>query len=199
MTASRRTVGFTRMRDGTADDYAFLRTQELEVLRRLPDRLLEALQLLDAPGSIQGYQVSRLGHSLQAATRAERDGADDEMVVAALLHDVGDDLALANHSQFAASIVRPYVRAEVTWVIAMHGLFQMQFYADHYGEDTRGHLRYRDHPWFDSCQRFCERWDEPSFDPAYPSAPLTHFEPRLRAIFGRMPFDPAFVQDPAVP
>jgi predicted HD phosphohydrolase len=113
-----------------------------------------------------------------------------------MVHDIGDELAPENHSQMAAAILRPYVRAEVTWVVEMHGLFQMQFYANHYGKDAAGHLAYRDHPWFDSCQRFCERYDQAAFDPSYPTRPLAHFEPMLREVFSRKPFDPAVIQQP---
>lgn len=187
-------VQFTQMKDGTREEYVFLQALEHDYIRQLPDRLLHGLQRLD--GSLQGYQVSRLEHSLQSATRAEDDGADIEMVVAALVHDIGDELAPENHSQMAAAILRPYVRAEVTWVVEMHGLFQMQFYANHYGKDAAGHLAYRDHPWFDSCQRFCERYDQAAFDPSYPTRPLAHFEPMLREVFSRKPFDPAVIQQP---
>lgn len=187
-------VQFTQMKDGTREEYVFLQALEHDYIRQLPDRLLQGLQRLD--GSLQGYQVSRLEHSLQSATRAEDDGADIEMVVAALVHDIGDELSPENHSQMAAAIVRPYVRAEVTWVVEMHGLFQMQFYAHHYGKDAAGHLAYRDHPWFESCQRFCERYDQAAFDPSYPTRPLAHFEPMLRAVFSRKPFDPAVIQQP---
>jgi predicted HD phosphohydrolase len=179
-------VAFTQMKDGTQEEYAFLQKLEHDYIRALPDRLLEALQRLD--GSLQGYPVSRLQHSLQSATRAEADGADIEMVVAALVHDLGDELAPENHSQFAASILKPYVRAEVTWVVEMHGLFQMQYYARHYGRDEQGHLAFKDHPWFESCQRFCERYDQAAFDPAYPTKPLEYFAPMLRSIFSRAPF-----------
>jgi predicted HD phosphohydrolase len=187
-------VQFTQMKDGTREEYVFLQALEHDYIAQLPDRLLQGLQRLD--GSLQGYQVSRLEHSLQSATRAEDDGADIEMVVAALVHDIGDELAPENHSQMAAAILRPYVRAEVTWVVEMHGLFQMQFYAHHYGKDANGHLAYRDHPWFASCQRFCERYDQAAFDPSYPTRPLAHFEPMLRAVFGRKPFDPAVIGQP---
>jgi predicted HD phosphohydrolase len=146
--------------------------------------------------SLPGYQISRLEHSLQSATRAEVDGADIDMVVAALLHDIGDVLAPDNHSQMAAAIVRPYVRAEVTWVVEMHGLFQMQFYAHHLGKPRDGHMAYADHPWFESCNRFCERYDQAAFDPAYPSTPLSYFEPMLREVFGRNAFDPAVLALP---
>ena len=188
------TVAFTQMKDGTAEDYQFLHVLENEYIQALPDRLLLALERLG--DSIQGYQVSRLEHSLQSATRAEADGADIEMIVAALLHDLGDELAPENHSQLAASILRPYVRAEVTWIVEMHGLFQMKYYAQHYGRDPDGHLAFKDHPWYDACWRFCERYDQSAFDPAYRSKPLAHFAPMVRAVFARKPFDPAILKEP---
>ncbi len=179
-------VSFTQMKDGTQAEYVFLQKLEHDYIRALPDRILLALERLG--GSLQGYQLSRLEHSLQTASRAEDDGADIEMVVAALVHDLGDELAPDNHSQFAASILKPYVRPEVTWVVEMHGLFQMQYYAHHYGRDDKGHLAYQDHPWFASAQRFVEKYDQAAFDPAYPSRPLSHFEPMVREVFGRAPF-----------
>jgi predicted HD phosphohydrolase len=185
-------VEFTQMKDGTQAEYVFLQKLEHDYIRALPDRLLVALGRLGE--SLQGYKVSRLEHSLQSATRAEADGADIEIVVAALVHDLGDELAPENHSQLAASILKPYVRAEVTWIVEMHGLFQMQFYAQHYGLDHQGHLAHRNHPWFDACQRFCERYDQAAFDPAYPTKPLSYFEPMLREVFTRKAFDPAVIQ-----
>lgn len=189
------TVQFTQMKDGTREEYEFLQTLEHGYIRALPDRIMQALLRLDT--SLQGYRVSRLQHSLQSATRAEDDGADVELIVAALVHDLGDELAPENHSQMAASLLRPYVRAEVTWVVEMHGLFQMQYYAQHYGKDPNGYLAYRDHPWFESCQRFCARYDQAAFDPNYPTRPLSHFEPMLRSVFSRAPFDPQVLKEPA--
>jgi predicted HD phosphohydrolase len=179
-------VAFTQMKNGTQEEYLFLQQLEHDYIRALPERLLEALERLG--GSLQGYQISRLQHSLQCATRAEDDGADVDMVVAALLHDLGDELAPENHSQFAASILKPYVRAEVTWVVEMHGLFQMQYYAHHYGKSATGHLAHKDHPWFDSCQRFCEHYDQAAFDPTYPTRSLGHFAPMLHEVFSRPAF-----------
>jgi predicted HD phosphohydrolase len=189
------TVEFVEMKDGTARDYAILHKLETDYCRALPDRLLAALGRLG--DSLQGYQVSRLEHSLQSATRAEDDGADIEMIVAALVHDLGDELAPENHSQLAAAIVRPFVRAEVTWIIEMHGLFQMKYYAHFYGRDPDGHLAYKDHPWYEACWRFCEHYDQSAFDPSYPTRPLAHFEPMLREVFTRPPFDPAVLREPA--
>lgn len=179
-------VQFTQMRDGTAAEYALLHQLEREYIAALPDRVLAGLRALD--DGLGGYQVTRLEHSLQAATRAERDGADIDWVVAALVHDIGDGLAPENHSQMAAAILRPYVRDEVTWVVAMHGLFQQHYYGHHLGLDPDAREAYRDHPWFERCERFCERWDQAAFDPSYPTEPLAHFEPLVRAVFGRPAF-----------
>ena len=191
------TVEFIAMKDGTRDEYQLLHQLETDYIRALPNRLLLALERLG--DSLQGYQVSRLEHSLQTATRAEADGADIETMVAALLHDLGDELAPENHAQLAASIVRPFVRAEVTWVVEMHGLFQMKYYAHHYGRDPDGHLAYQDHPWYNACWRFCERYDQAAFDPAYPSKPLAYFEPALREVFSRKPFDPVVLKNTPAP
>ena len=184
-------VSFHRMEDGTREDYALLDRAEREYVHALPDRLLEALRKLDQ--SLQGYRVSRLGHSLQAATRALEDGADDELIVAALIHDVGDDLAPYNHSEIAAGIIRPYVRPEVAWIVEQHGLFQTYYYAHHYDRDRNAREKFRGHPWYQACKDFCANWDQCSFDPGYPSLPLTAFEPRLREIFSRPANDPRYV------
>jgi predicted HD phosphohydrolase len=184
-------VSFRRMEDGTGEDYALLERAERAYVRALPDRVLAALQKLDQ--ALQGYPVTRLGHSLQTATRALRDGADDELVVAALIHDVGDELAPYNHSEIAAGIIRPYVRPEVTWIVEQHGLFQTYYYAHHYGRDRNAREKFRDHPWYQACKDFCANWDQCSFDPDYSSEPLSAFEPRVREIFSRPAHDPRYV------
>ena len=185
------TVKFRQMKDGTKEEYLFLTKHEDEYAKGLPDRILQALENLE--NTLSGYQVSRLEHSLQSATRAEADGADEEMIVAALIHDLGDDLAPHNHSQYAASILRPYVRPEVTWVINQHGLFQNFYYAHHLGGDPNEREYLKDHPWYQSCVDFCEKWDQSSFDPDYPTKPLSYFEPMVRRIFTRTAFDPKYV------
>jgi predicted HD phosphohydrolase len=184
-------VSFRRMEDGTREDYELLERAEREYIQALPDRLLAALRKLDQ--GLQGYPVTRLDHSLQTATRAVKDGADDELIVAALIHDVGDDLAPYNHAEIAAGIIRPYVRPEVTWIVEQHGLFQTYYYAHHYGRDRHARERFRDHRWYQACKDFCANWDQCSFDPAYPSLPLSAFEPRLREIFSRPAHDPRYV------
>jgi predicted HD phosphohydrolase len=189
--AGRTVVSFLRMEDGTREDYELLDRFERDYVRALPDRVLAALRKLDQ--SLPGYRLSRLEHSLQAATRALKDGADDELIVAALIHDVGDELAPYNHAQVAAGIIRPYVRPEVTWIVEQHGLFQTYYYAHHAGRDRNGREKFRDHPWYQACKDFCADWDQCSFDPDYPWEPLGTFEPRLREIFSRQAFDPRYV------
>lgn len=185
-----RFVSFTQMRDGTRADYLLLEHCEREFAQQLPDRILGALRALDQ--SLQGYPVSRLGHVLQAATRARHDGADDELVVAALIHDIGDILAPYNHAEVASAVIRPYVRQEVTWIVEQHGLFQSYYYAHHTGGDRYARDRWREHRWYSACVHFCERYDQASFDPAFPALPLEAFEPLVRQIFSRAPFDPRY-------
>jgi predicted HD phosphohydrolase len=186
-----RVVSFKRMQDGTREDYELLELYERDYVRELPERILAALtELRHALG---GYLVSRLDHSLQTATRALKEGADDEMVVAALIHDIGDDLAPYNHAEIAAGIIRPYVRPKVTWIIEQHGLFQTYYYAHHLGGNRDGRERFRDHPWYQECKDFCANWDQCSFDPHYPWEPLATFEPLVRRIFTRPAHDPRFV------
>lgn len=187
------TVAFRQMSESTQEDYDLLQALSVEYLDTLPDRIIASVRALDH--GMAGYQVSRLQHSLQTATRAERDGADIEMIVAAVIHDLGDDLAPENHSQLAAAIIRPYVRAEVTWVVNMHGVFQLKYFGQHIGENPDAREEYRGHPWFESCERFCGQWDQTSFDPDYPTETLEHFEPMLREVFTRKAFDPAYVTD----
>ena len=185
-------VKFTQMKDGDAEDYAFLTEHEIEYTKGTADRLLIALVSLDE--SLSGYQITRLGHSLQSATRAERDGADTDWIVSALLHDIGDIFAPCNHDEYAATILRPFVREQCTWVVEKHGDFQMVYYGEHVGADPEKRQTYAGHPYFDDCVAFCERWDQSSFDPAYDALPLDHFADRVREVFARAPYDPAVIR-----
>jgi predicted HD phosphohydrolase len=175
------TVSFVNMADGTKEDYDLLGRYESAFLAELPDRLLAALEGLRA--SYPGYQVSRYEHSLQSATRAYRDGRDPEYVVAALLHDLGDELAPLCHGEMVGAILRPYVRPELTWVVKHHGVFQLLYYGHHIGQDQNARDRFRDSPWFDACAEFCERYDQNCFDPEYDSLPADFFAPMVREVF----------------
>lgn len=178
-----KTVNFTRMIDGTKEEYAFLDKLEQDYIAALPNRLLTALKRLQH--SLSGYKISRLDHSLQSATRAQRAGETEEMVVAALLHDIGDELAPASHSELAAAILRPYVSEKIYWIVKHHGLFQMYYYAHHCGGDRNARDRFKDHQWYQDAIHFCENYDQNCFDPEYDSEPLEFFEPMLKHVLGK--------------
>ncbi len=180
------TVSFTRMADGTAEDYALLGRYEDAFMDGLPDRLLEALERLK--GSFGGYRVTRYEHSLQAATRALRDGKDEAYVVATLLHDIGDDLAPYTHGEMVATVLKPYVAPAICWMIGHHGVFQLYYYGHHTGQDRNARDRFRDHPNYAMTEEFCERYDQASFDPAYDSEALATFEPMVRRVFAEPRF-----------
>ena len=149
-------VSFTSMAAGTRADYQLLERLETQFAAQTADRILEHLRRL--AGSLAGYRVDRLEHSLQTATRAHRDGADEEMVIAALLHDIGDLLSPHNHSELAAAVLRPYVSERTYWIVRQHGLFQSYYYAHHFGGDRHARDRYRSHPWYQAAVDFCHRW-----------------------------------------
>ncbi|MBZ9706751.1 HD domain-containing protein [Mesorhizobium sp. B2-1-8] len=183
------TVKFTQMKDGDREDYAFLTEHEIEYADGTADRLLAAMVELDR--SLSGYKVTRLGHSLQAATRAWNAGADTDWVVSALLHDVGDIYAPYNHDEYAAAIIRPFVREQCTWVVEKHGDFQLLYYGEHVGANPNKRETFRGSPYFDDCAEFCEKWDQSSFDPDYPTLPLAFFAPLVKEVFARKSYDPA--------
>lgn len=174
-----RVVGFTRMEDGTAEDYALLGRIETEEMQGFPDRVLGWLLTMQDSA---GYQISRLDHCLQAATRAERAGEDEETVVCALLHDIGDHLAPANHSEVAAAVLRPYVSNKNYWIVKHHGVFQGVYYFHHLGQDPKARDRWREHPYYQATVNFCANYDQNSFDASYDSSPLSHFEPMVRRV-----------------
>jgi predicted HD phosphohydrolase len=178
--AQQPTVSFTAMADGTKQDYELLDRREAQHTERLPDRLLAAVQALEH--SITGYQVTRYEHSLQSATRALRDGRDEEYVVMALLHDIGDELAPHTHSEMTGAILRPFVRPELVWIASHHGAFQLHYYGHHYGMDPNIRDRWAGHEHYDACVEFCERYDQNCFDPAYASEPLQTFAPMVRRV-----------------
>jgi predicted HD phosphohydrolase len=185
-------VKFTAMKDGDAEDYAFLTAHEIAYTRGTADRLLTALVTLDE--GLSGYKITRLGHSLQSATRAWRDGADIDWIVSALLHDIGDIFAPYNHDEYAATILKPFVREQCTWVVEKHGDFQLVYYGHHVGADPEKRAAYAGHPFYDDCAAFCERWDQSSFDPDYETLPLEHFAPMVHEVFARTPYDPAVIR-----
>jgi len=188
------TVSFTQMKHGTHKDYAMLQELEHPFHAKTAQRLYDELER-QGQDSLDGYPISRLEHALQSATRAWNDGANDDWVVAALLHDIGDGLAPQNHDRMAAEIIRPFVSEEVTWVIEHHGAFQMFYYAHHLdGWNPNERDQYRDHRYYQTAVDFCERWDQNCFDPNYDSQPLGFFAPFLERVFARKAYAPEVIK-----
>jgi len=179
-------IKFTQMKEGTKEDYLLLDKLEKKFVKETADRILKTMQGLTS--GLVGYQINRLEHSLQTATRALKENASDEMIVAALLHDIGDELAPNNHGEFAAAILKPYVSEKTAWIVEKHGIFQMYYYAHHLGFNKNERDKYRSHKYYSATAEFCEKWDQSSFDPNYKSLALKDFEPYVRKIFSRTPY-----------
>ena len=179
-------IKFTQMKDGTKEDYILLDKLEKKFVEETADRVLNTMQRLSS--GLIGYQINRLEHSLQTATRALEENASDEMIVAALLHDIGDELAPNNHAEFAAAILKPYVSEKTTWIVEKHGIFQMYYYAHHLDFNKNERDKYKGHKYYSATVEFCEKWDQSSFDPNYKSLTLKDFEPYVRKIFNRNPY-----------
>ncbi len=179
-------VEWTAMEDGTKESWELLCRKEEEFNADYVDRVLDHLKLLDVDWG--GYRVNRYVHSLQSATRAERDGADEDVIIAALFHDIGDIISPYNHSELAAAMLKPFVSEKTHWIVKYHGLFQGYYYDHFLGGDRYARDRFKDHPFYDDCVRFCAVYDQNAFDPDYDTLPLEHFEPLVRKVFAQSKF-----------
>jgi predicted HD phosphohydrolase len=169
------------MDPATPDQWDAAETVAMAVDQARPERVLALLRMLD--GLDDGFAVDQLGHALQTATRAERDGADDEVVVAALLHDAGKLFGDEFHDRSSAEMLHGYVRDDVYRVVRHHQDFTARYLAPIFGGDADRRERWRDASWFALAEHFVDDWDQVSFDPAYPSLPLEHFAPRVGQLF----------------
>ena len=179
-------VKFNQMKDGTKEEYMLLDKHEKKYIATTGTRLLKFMGGLN--NTLEGYQITRLEHSLQTATRALNDKASDEMIVASLLHDIGDVLAPLNHAECAGAILKPYVSEKTHWIIDKHGIFQMYYYAHHLGGNKDEREKYKEHKYYKETIDFCENWDQKSFDPNFKSLSLKDFEPYVKKIFNRTPY-----------
>jgi predicted HD phosphohydrolase len=172
---------FTSMERSTAEDWGIIGANFVEFARKLPDRVLAHLRLLD--GDYGGFAVDRLTHSLQTATLAHRGGEDEEYVVCALLHDIGDTLGSFNHADVAAAILKPFISEANHWMVEKHGIFQGYYFFHRIGMDRNMREQFRGHPSFERTALFCERYDGPAFRPSGEVLPLAFFEPMVRRAF----------------
>ena len=177
---------FTRMDESTAEEWAEIGAAHVVDQPRVAQTVLDMLRGLDQV--VVGFATDQLTHCLQTATRAERAGAEDEVVIAALCHDIGKFISVPNHPAIAAEILKPYVRDEVYWMIKAHQDFQGRHYYHHFGGDPNAREKYLGQPWYELAERFADEWDQTAFDPNYDTLPLEHFEPRLRQLFAQARF-----------
>ena len=171
---------FHAMTEGTREDWATIGAAATPFKNALPDRLLASLRALGEDAG--GFAVTRLEHSLQTATRAHRDGRDEEYVVCALMHDIGDLMGPANHAEIGAIVMKPYIDEANWWMMDKHGVFQGYYFFHHIGLDRDMREQYRGHPHFERAAQFCHLYDQNSFDPGYETMPLEAFEPMLRRV-----------------
>jgi predicted HD phosphohydrolase len=171
---------FHSMDEGTQEDWNLIATEAIHNFVGLPERLMAHLRLLD--GDFGGFAVDRLTHSLQTAARAERAGRDDEYVMCALIHDIGDTLGPANHADIGAAILKPFISEQNHWMVEQHGIFQGYYFFHFLGADRNLRDQFEGHEWFDYCAEFCHEYDQAAFDPAYDTPPLEHYEPLIRSI-----------------
>ena len=172
---------FTRMDESTAEQWGVIVEETFAHQDRVAESVLGLLRNL--AGITDGFAVDQLTHSLQTATLAERAGADDELVVAALCHDIGKAVSVANHPRISAEILRPYVSDDVHWMIQVHQDFQGRHYYAHFGGDPNARDQYQGHEAYALAERFADDWDQQAFDPDYDTLPLEHFEERVRTVF----------------
>ena len=174
---------FTRMDESTAEQWGVIGAETYANRARVAETVLDMLRSL--ADITDGFAVDQLTHSLQTATMAERAGADDEVVVAALCHDIGKAVSVPNHPRIAAEILRPYVRDEVHWMIEVHQDFQGRHYYAHFGGDPNARDQYQGHESFALAERFADEWDQQAFDPDYDTLQIEAFEPLVREVFSR--------------
>lgn len=175
---------FHSMENSTKEDWACIYQAMKPFAEALPDRVLAHLRLLE--GDCGGFAVDRMEHCLQTATRAHQDGRDEEYVVCALLHDIGDVLGTRNHADIAAAILKPFVSEQNLWMVEKHAIFQGYYFFHHLGLDRNMRDQFRDHPWYGVTEEFCRLYDGPAFDPKFKSLPLEFFEPMVRRVFANV-------------
>jgi predicted HD phosphohydrolase len=180
-------AAFTRMDQGTRDEWHGIGRATLGVQGQVAERMLHMLRSFD--DLYVGFRVSQLHHALQTATMARRANASDELVLAALCHDVGKYVSIANHAAIAAEMLRPYVSDDTYKIVLTHQEFQGRHYFEHFGKSGALRDKHRGEPWFALAERFTDEWDQAAFDPAYPVLPLAEFEPLVRQAFARYPMN----------
>ena len=176
-------MSFTRMDQSTAEDWMKIGGEVAKRQSQMPAMIKSMLKQLE--DQVDGFAMNQLQHGLQTATRAVRDGASEEMIVAALCHDIGKVISVVNHPAIAAEILKPYVANETYEIIRTHQDFQGKHYYAHFGMDPNLRQQHERQPWFELAKKFTDEWDQAAFDPNYETLPLEYFEPMIDRVFSK--------------
>mgnify|MGYP000158817978 CR=1 FL=1 len=181
--ATEQRAKFHHMKDGTVEDWAIIGGEAAQHAKGLCGRLVAHLKLLE--GDCGGFPIDRLTHCLQTATLAHKDGKDEEYVVCALLHDIGDTLGSHNHAEIGAAILKPFVSEKNHWMLNNHGIFQGYYFFEHLGLDNNMRDKYKGHEFYEYTAQFCHLYDQCAFDPDYESMQLKDFEPIVHRVLSK--------------
>lgn len=185
--------------------------------RPLLDHVLDLLR--ETANQTYGEDLTMLDHALQAAARAEEDGADDDLVVAALLHDLGHLMGpagphgYADHGEAAARWLSPWLPRTVTEPIRLHIAAKRHLvasdpsYANLLSAASRVTLEEQGGS-FDGHEsasflqeRHCHRalrlrsYDDRGKSPGLAVPGVAHYRPRIEAAFAGGAVDPAWARD----
>jgi predicted HD phosphohydrolase len=174
---------FTRMDESTAAEWMSIGREVAKRQAQMPALIKSMLRQLEE--QVDGFATNQLVHALQTATRAVRDGASEELIVAALCHDIGKVISVINHPAIAAEMLKPYVARETYEIIRTHQDFQGRHYYALMGMNPNAREQYRDQSWYALAEKFTDEWDQTSFDPNYDTLPLAYFEPMIDRVFGK--------------
>lgn len=176
-------ASFTSFAESTKEDWAVIIPQLATTQSYVAPRVIDMMRALEIDHG--GFPVNRLEHSLQTATRAERDGRDNEYVLCALLHDIGDTLSPYNHPAIAAAILKPFVSPANYFLLENHGIFQGYYFWDYIGLNGNAREKFRGHEYFDYTEEFCAKYDQTAFDADYKSEPLEHYIPLINEFLAK--------------
>jgi predicted HD phosphohydrolase len=176
-------MSFKRMDEGRPEEWMAIAREVTKRQARMPARIKSLL--LELEEQVDGFNINQLQHGLQTATRALRDGASEEVIVAALCHDIGKAISIDNHPAIAAEILKPYVSQETYEIIRTHQDFQGRHYYALLGKNPNARSQYESESWYEKAVQFTDEWDQVAFDQEYDTLPLSYFEPMIDRIFAQ--------------
>lgn len=149
----------------------------------VPDAIIKLLTGLEAIDI--GFPVNQLQHCLQTADRAAKANESDEVVAAALCHDMGKSISVFGHEHIAASILKPYVSEETYWIVENHQIIQGRSFMQYFGVDPTVPSEVSNHPFYEHARVFVDEYDAPAFLENADVPPLEHYLPLIQEMFSK--------------